>query len=65
MSADWKNHEDEVYDVETQNIAYHFNANRADAIHNERLIDVSFRVYLQLVVMMEITILINYIKKKL
>ncbi len=60
-----KNHEDEVYDVKTQNIAYHFNANRADAIHNERLIDVSFRVYLQLVVMMEITILINYIKKKL
>lgn len=60
-----KNHEDEVYDVKTQNISYHFNANRADAIHTERLIDVSFRVYLQLLVMVEITILINHIIKKL
>ena len=60
-----KNHEDEVYDVKTQNISYHYNANRDDAIHNERLIDVSFRVYLQTVVMIEITLLINAIKQKL
>lgn len=60
-----KNHEDETYDVTTQTISYHYNAERADAIHQERLIDVSFRVYLQTLVMIEITQLINSIKKKL
>ena len=60
-----KNHEDEVYDVKTQNISYHYNANSNGAIHTERLIDVSLRVYLQLLVMIEITILINHIEKKL
>ncbi len=60
-----KNHEDEAYDVLTQTISYHYNAERADAIHQERLIDVSFRVYLQTLVMIEITQLITSIKKKL
>lgn len=60
-----KNHEDETYDVLTQTISYHYNAERTDAIHQERLIDVSFRVYLQTLVMIEITQLINSIKKKL
>lgn len=53
------------YDPQTQIISFHYNANRPDAIHNERLIDVCLRVYLQTLIIMEIAKVIWQIEKQI
>ena len=52
------------YDVHTQTISFHHNANNPEAIHKERLIDVCLRVYLQMMRIIEITLILNEIKNK-
>lgn len=60
-----EDHLEVTYDTFTQNITYKYNINNPNAIHQEYLIDVGLRVYLQLMHMMEICIIINQINRKL
>lgn len=53
------------YNPQTQITSFHYNANRPDAIHNERLIDICLRVYLQTLIIMEIAKVIWHIEKRI
>lgn len=60
-----ENHESTKYDVYSQMISYYYNSEKPELVHEERLIDVCFRTYLQFMRIMEIGIILHKINQRL